>query len=155
MLRTVQHLISGTNFYNFSVLHNGNPICYICHHAKVMRNKQHTSVMPLLQLSDQLEYLRLSGNVQSGCWLIGNQYFGLHCQRHRNHRTLTLTTRQFMRVGCIDVNRFRQVHAVYQCNGLLTPVFFTRFCVKANDFVNLLADGHYRIERCHGLLKYH
>src|SRR5882757_6994018 len=61
-----------------------------------------TAIFRLRCRSDQLEDLRLRGDVERGGRLVRHQYRWPQCQRHRDHRALALAAGQSMRVGAHD-----------------------------------------------------
>jgi len=57
-----------------------------------MGNEHNRHPQPLLQISQQVENLRLNGDIKRGCRLIGDENIRLISKRHGNHHALALTT---------------------------------------------------------------
>ena len=60
-----------------------------------------------------------------------------------------------MRIGAHDVYRVRQMHIGEQGQGARTALLALHLFVKAENLVDLIADGHDRVQRGHRLLKDH
>ncbi|MNC59220.1 hypothetical protein D3C75_1090150 [compost metagenome] len=57
----------------FPLTHHQYPVGNFCHHAHVVGDENHPHLHFLLQHADELQDLRLNGNVQCGCRFVGNQ----------------------------------------------------------------------------------
>jgi hypothetical protein len=55
-----------------------------------VRNEQHGRALAALQVVDQMQDLRLRGDVQRGGRFIGDQQGGFQGQRHGDHGALAL-----------------------------------------------------------------
>ena len=55
-----------------------------------------------LQVTDQLQDLRLGGDVERGRRLVRDQHGGLERQCHRDHHALALAAGQLVRIGPDD-----------------------------------------------------
>ena len=60
----LEHLLRLTNLQNLSVLHDHDTVTDLIDHVDVVGDKQEGGFQLLLQASDQLQNLRLYGNVQ-------------------------------------------------------------------------------------------
>ena len=114
VLRVIEHVVHGIKLNNFSVLHDSDAIGNISHNTKIMGDEQHTCIVTGLQLFDQFQYLRLSGDIQRCGRLIGDEHLGLQCQCHGDHCPLPLSTRQLMRISAHDARWIRQVNILEQ-----------------------------------------
>ena len=88
-----------------------------------MGDEQHASIAALLQVTDQLENLRLRGDVERGRWLVGDQHGWFECKRHGDHRPLTLAAGQLMRIGAHRPLGIRQTDLSQQADGFLPSLF--------------------------------
>ena len=75
------------------------------HDAKVVTDHDHRGVRLPLDGLQQVEYLRLDGDVQRRGRLVRDQQFGLVCDRHRDHDALAHATGQLMREPARDRGR--------------------------------------------------
>ena len=89
----------GSAFNNAPVVHDDYRLCHIGDDTQIMRDQQQCHFEFRLQVTDQIQYLRLDRHIESGCWLIGDQQGRTADQRHRNHGSLTQPSRQLEGVG--------------------------------------------------------
>ena len=73
MARIVKDLVGSSSFHDFSCVHNVDEICNLGNNSKVMCNIDYGNSTFLLNLLDQLNDLRLDGNVKSGSRLVADQ----------------------------------------------------------------------------------
>ena len=107
-----------------------------------------------MQLFEQVQNLRLNGNVQRGNRLVANDDFGVHRQSAGNADTLTTAAVQLMR---IDIGI-----ALSQTNGThqLQSAFFNRFpafdqLMLDNRLADKLHNGFTRVQRGERILEHH
>ena len=62
---------------NYAVLHDDDAVGDLGHHTESVRDEQHASAAPELDLLDQIEDLHLGGDVQRGGGFVGDQDGGL------------------------------------------------------------------------------
>ena len=124
--------------------------------AEIVRDEQDRHAEPLLQLADQLQDLRLDGDVERGRRFVGDQELGRAGERHRDHDPLALPAGELVRIACrsasaasailtrrsISIARSR---ASRRLGALMQP----------HGFRDLIADRHDRVERGHRLLEDH
>ena len=79
--------------------HHRDPLGEAAHDGEVVRDQQDRHAEPRLQLLQQLQDLRLDGDVEGGGRLVGDQDVGLVRQRHGDHHALPLAARELVRVG--------------------------------------------------------
>ena len=111
---------------------------------------------PRLQLGDQLQDLRLGGDVERGGRLVGDQQHGIEHQRHGDHDALALAARELVRIGGDRCARARAASP----RSRMAMIFAARSPASSlvwvsQHLVDLLAAGHDRIERGHRLLEDH
>ena len=120
-----------------------------------MRNKHNRHAPLVAQLSDHIKNLLLDGYIQCRCGLIGNQYFWIAAQRHRNHHSLPLTSGHLMWIVIHPRLRIGNTDLVEECDCLLASLCGRNFLMKHNRFDHLASRSKDRIERGHWLLKDH
>ena len=69
------------------------------HHAEIVADEQHRQAAPALQLLQQVEDLRLDGDVERRRRLVEDQQVGLGRQRAGDQRALAHAAGQLMRIG--------------------------------------------------------
>ena len=67
-------------------------------HAEVVGDQDHRRAELALQLDDQLEDLRLDGDVERRGRLVGDQHLGIAGERHGDHGALAHAARELVRV---------------------------------------------------------
>lgn len=72
MLRVVKDLLNGTVLNNLPLVHHRHLIADVVNHAEVVSDKYVGQVKLLLNIPEQVDYLRLYGNIQRGNRLVGN-----------------------------------------------------------------------------------
>jgi hypothetical protein len=154
-LGMVQHLLSRPLLDQAAVLHHGDAVGNLGHHAEVMGDEDHPHALLALQFADQRQDLRLRGDVQRGGGLVGDQDVGLQRKRHRDHRALALAARQLVRVGLQDLLRVGQVHRGQQFQHARTAGSAVTRAVDLQHLVDLRTDAQHRVQRRHRLLKDH
>ena len=80
-----------------ALAHHGNAVRILRSHAKIMRDEQHAEVHAGLHVGDELQRLRLIGNIERGDRLVGNQQFRLQGQGARKTDALALAAGKLMR----------------------------------------------------------
>jgi hypothetical protein len=72
-----------------------------------------------LHLGEQVEDLRLDGDIKSSGRLIGNQQLGIARQRHRDHDALAHATRELVRIVTHAPFRRRDMHQAQHLHGAI------------------------------------
>ena len=120
-----------------------------------MRNKEHGCAVFATQIFDQFDNGGLNGHVKRGGRLIKNEERWLGHQRHRDHDTLLLPTRELVREGFQNPLRVGQFYIIDHFEGALIGGLFADALVDHRHFHQLLADLHRRVKRGHRLLVDH
>ncbi|MNC40476.1 hypothetical protein D3C75_891880 [compost metagenome] len=150
----------GVQFFTFSQLnhftkvHYGHTVTDMLNHGQVMCNKKICESKTVLQFFQQIDHLRLNGDIQCGDRLIADDEFGIHRERTGDPDTLALSTREFMRITCgmvmVESNHIQQ---------LFNPFF--AFCTASSHPVNVqrlandIRNRKPRIQRCVRVLENH
>ena len=119
-----------------------------------MGNEDIGQAQILLQLFEQVQNLRLNGNVQRGNRLVANDDFGVHRQSAGNADTLTAAAVQLMRIY-IGI-ALCQTNGTHQLQGTL----FNRFpalnqLMLDNRLADKLHNGFTRVQRRERILENH
>ena len=99
MLRPLEHLGRRALLDDLALAHDVDAVGHLAHDAEVVGDQQHGHAELALQLLQQLEDLRLDGDVERGGRLVGDQQVGLVGERHGDHDALALAARELMRIG--------------------------------------------------------
>ena len=99
MLRTGKHFRRCTRFDNASAAHHGDVVCKAADKVQVVSDVEHGHVVRLLQTRQQIENLRLHGDIQGGGRFVGNQELGLGGYGHGNHGPLALAAGKLERIS--------------------------------------------------------
>ena len=99
-------------------MHHRHPVGDLGDHPEVVGDEQHTGVMARLQGFDEVENLRLGGDVEGGRRLVGDQQHRVQDQGHGDHDALALATRQLVRIGAINTGRVGQLDIVHDVDDL-------------------------------------
>ena len=103
----------------------------------------------------QVEDLRLDGDVECGGRLVGQQQVGLAGKRHRDHRPLPHPARQTMRIIRRPGAGRRDAHLVEQVDRAVQRLAPAGSAVQHHRLGDLPTDRHRRVERGRRLLEHH
>ena len=103
---------------------------------------------------DQLEDLRLDGDVECRRRLVGDQDVGVVDERHRDHRALAHAARKLVRIVARPLLAFGIPTAVRSWTARPMPPAARR-PVHANGLGDLLADPIHRVEARERILEDH
>ena len=83
-----EQLPHGCALDDLATVHHQHARCHLGHHTQVVRDEQDREPEALLQVGEQLEDLRLDGDVERGGGLVGDEERRVHHQRHRDEHAL-------------------------------------------------------------------
>ena len=89
--------ITWTTLNNMPKIHNTNTIGNMFYHGKVMGDEEVGQTQLFLKLDQQIDNLRLNGNIQCRYRLITDNKFRIYSQSSRNTDTLPLSAGKLMR----------------------------------------------------------
>ncbi len=153
--RCRKHLGDAALFDDTPGVHHHYPVGDFGHHAKVVGNEQNRHAVLFLQGAQQVEDLRLHGNVQRGSGLVGDQYIGFHGQGDGDHHPLAHATGQLVGEAVQTLGRFRDAHLLQQRQGPLARFGLAQVLMEPNGLGDLVAHAVHRVERRQGFLKDH
>ena len=155
VLRLGEDILGGAFLDDLATLHDVDALGHLAHDAKVVRDEQHGHAHLALQLLQQLEDLRLYGDVERRRRLVGDEQVWLVGQCHGDHHALPLPARQLMRERVEALLRLADADLVQQLKHARLHGFFVHAPVHAQHLAYLPLDGMQRVERGHRLLKNH
>ena len=84
---------------DLAIGHDADPVGHLAHDAEIVGDEQHGHVELGLELQQELEDLRLDGDVERRGRLVGDEQVGLVGERHGDHHPLPLAARELMRIA--------------------------------------------------------
>ena len=154
--RIFENLLHGALFHHSACVHNHDVVHHFGNDAQIVSDEHDRSADFVFYVTQQVENLRLNGDVKRGCRLVGDDKFGIAAKCHCNHNSLPHTARQLVRIGLVHVlghryaDKFEHLDALLFCHLLVRAVN-----VKKGDFVKLVAYRKNGVERGHRLLEDH
>ena len=155
VLRRAKERFAWRDFHDLARVHHRHAVGHLRHDAEVVRDEQERHAALALQLRQQLEDLRLDGDVECGGRLVGDQHFGIHRERARDHHALAQSSGELERVLVHTALGLGNAHGVEQFQGALAYCGAAQARVALDHFRDLPAHGEHGIERGGGLLEDH
>ena len=156
VLRRGEDLARRAALDDLAVIHDADPVGHLAHDAEIVGDQQHRHVELVLELEQQVEDLRLDGDVERGGRLVGDQQVGLVGERHGDHHPLPLAARELVRIGLEPALRDRRCRPSSSRSSTRSRA--ARSDMPAMDLqhlADLLLDRVQRVERGHRLLEDH
>ena len=100
MRRAVKNIVDTALLCHLAGVHDHHVLAGFGNHAQIVGNQHHSHAHIPLQLTDQLQNLRLNGHIQCSGRLVRYQQIRLTRQGNGNDHTLTHATGQLMGVFC-------------------------------------------------------
>ena len=139
-----------------SCIHDHHVVGHLGHHAQIVGDEQDGAVDLGLQITEEIQDLRLNGHVQSRGGLVCDDEAGVAGQSHGDHDALAHTARQLVGVGLVDPLGGGDAHQLQHTEGSLLGGFLGGTGdVDEGDLVQLISDGEDGVEGGHGLLEDH
>ena len=123
--------------------------------AKVMRDEDDGHAEPFLQPRQQLQYLRLHGDVERRRRLVGDEQRGIVGDGHGDHDALALAAREFMRIGIEAALGLGYAHELQQLERPRARLARPHAGVELQRLAQLPPHPEQGVERCHRLLENH
>ena len=99
VLRRTKDLLNAAGLYRLTAIHHQHPIGDIGHDAHIVGDKDHPHRHLLLQNGNELQNLRLDGDIQRRGWLIGYQHRRPTGERHGDHHPLAHAAGELVRIA--------------------------------------------------------
>ena len=97
--RPLEHLLDRPGLDDPAAVHHAHAVRDLAHDGQIVGDEQQRHPEPLLEVLQQLQDLRLDGDVERGGRLVGDQQVGLVRERHRDHHPLALAAGELVRIG--------------------------------------------------------
>ncbi len=153
VLRALEHLLGPAFLDDLARVHDVDAVGHVAHHAQIVGDEQHRHAALLLQLLEQLQDLRLDGDIERGGGLVGDQQVGLVGERHGDHHPLTLAAGELIGVGVEALLGLGEADLAQQLEHARLHGGLVEAVVQLHDLADLRADGVQRVERGHRLLE--
>src|SRR6266852_5156855 len=155
MLGVGKDIHGGAGLDDAARIHHHHALAHPGHDAQVVRDQDRGGAELPVDLAQQVEDLRLDGDVERSRRLVGDQYLGRGGQAHGDHRPLTHPTRELVRIVVraflrrwdADLVQHGHCHTHRPC---LVPAL-----VQPDRLSDLPSRAEDRIERRHRVLKDH
>ena len=79
-------------------IHDQHPVGDLTHHGEVVGDQEHRHAEAGLQAEEQIEDLRLDGDVERGRRLVRHEQVGIAADRHGDHHPLAHAARELVRI---------------------------------------------------------
>ena len=153
MLRPVEDLIDRSLFDDLPGVHDEDPCAQAGDHAHVVCDHDDRGPKLLIQVPQQLQDLRLHGNVECGRRLVGDQNRWGVGQSHRDHCALAHASAQLMRKILDTTLGSGDAHTFEQLDGALTCLRFARHLVGEHRLGDLETRLQHRVSELCGSWK--
>ena len=155
MSRIGKDLVDRAGLDDVAGVHDVDAIGDAGHHPQVVGDHDdgHAKLVP--EALDQIENLRLDGDVEGRGRLVGYEKLWLAAQRHRDHHPLTHAARELVRVVVDAVAGGRDTDQLQQLDGPPAGRRAVQPLVQLERFADLTANGQDRIQRGHRVLEDH
>src|SRR5215204_887446 len=107
------------------------------------------------QVHQQIQDLRLDGDIQRCGGFVGDEQLGPAGERHGDHHALTLATRELVWIVVQPFGGRSDADAIKHFDSAIALGARGQSLMRAYGFHDLLTDGEHRIERRHRLLENH
>ena len=138
---------------DLALLHHADLLRDLAHDAEIVGDEQKRHAKPLLDVLQQLDNLRLHGDVERGGRLVGDQQVGLVGERHGDHDALALAAGQLVRIAAKPRLRVGNADLGEHFDDSPARGGAGEPAMQQQNFADLLLDRVQRIERGHRLLK--
>ena len=151
----VEDLFHGAVLDDLARVHNGHAVGHVCHNAQVMGDVDDRHAQLFLQVTDQLQDLRLNGHVQCGGGLVADQDLRAAGRCNGDDDTLAHTAGELVRVLFVTALRVRDADLGQHLDGSLFGGLAVQTLVVLNALLDLLADLLQRVQAGHRVLHDH
>ena len=88
-------------------IHHDDALRRLRHHAEIVGDEDYRGAELALQVEDEVEDLRLNGDVQRSGRLVGDQHLGIAGERHGDHGALAHAAGELVRIFLRPLFRLR------------------------------------------------
>ena len=140
--------------HHLTRVHDAHPVRHACRHAEIVGDQQHAHATLALDLRQQVQHLRLDGDVERRRRLIGDEQLRPPGERNGNHHALLHATRELKRIVAQALHRIRNADRLQQTAGFGLGLRSAQ-AVSCQSLDNLRAHRHHRIQAGRRFLEDH
>ena len=155
VLRVVKDFLGRAGLDDLAAVHDVDAVAETGDDAQVVSDEDHRRAEFLLFLLDQLQNLRLHGDVERRGRLVSNQDIRLGDQRHGDHHALAHAAGELVRIASDAAGGILNANRIEHCKCLLAGRLFVGQAVDEQRFDELILDAQIWIQRRHRILKNH
>ncbi|KAG1079180.1 hypothetical protein G6F40_016419 [Rhizopus arrhizus] len=141
MLRTVQHVVHAAFFHLAAGVHHDDALAHLGDDAQVVRDQHDGRAQAGLDVAQQVQDLRLDGDVQRGRGFVGDQDLRVAGQRHGDQDALALAAGELVRQAVQAFGRLGDADLAQQFNDAGTALGAVKRRVAHQYRGDLRADG--------------
>jgi hypothetical protein len=147
---------AGSFFKEESVTHDGDAVRDLGDDGEIVGDEEHGEAEALAEIGEEVEDLRLDGDVEGGGGLVGNEQAGAIDDGHGDEDALALSAGELMGVVAETGRGRGQGDGRHGLEDAVADLVAGEIAVVSADRLgDLLADGEDGVEGGHGLLKDH
>ncbi len=151
VLRVPENIVARALFHDTAQIHHHHLVGDVFHHGKIVADEEIGEVVLLLQVGEEIEDLRLNGNIEGRDRFIEHENFGIEHERPGNGNALALAAGKHVGVAVVVFRT--QTHACHHGAGFFLALGFWRFRIDQQRLFQNGADFLAGIERAVGILK--
>ena len=155
MARLLEQALGQLLLHLLAGIHHTHALRGLRHHAHVVGDEDHRHVAVAAERDQQVEDLRLDGDVERGGRLVGDQQLGIAGDRHRDHDALAHAAGQLVRKGIEPRRRGGNADLLQQLDGAAAALRARAALMHRQRLHDLVADAEGRVEAGHRLLEDH
>ena len=153
MRRIAEDFITISQLHQTPQIHDGHPVGDVANYADIMTDEQAGQIELVAQLHENVEDLRLNGNVQRSDGFVAYQYAGRHGQSPGYTYALTLASGKLVRITAFVAGIKPDLKQ--QLVNEFVQMFGRDQLMYQRRVTYYVSDAHTGIERGKGILKNH
>ena len=155
MPRIEKDVALGAALHRAARIHHHHPVGEFGDHPHVVGDEYDGRLVIALQLADQVENLRLHGDIERRGRLVGDQQGRIARQRHGDHRALPHAARELVRIAVRRLLGVRDIHLGEKVDRPGAGRRLSDSLMRQDLFDDLPADRIDRRQRRHRVLEDH
>ena len=154
MQRPRQHVGGRPLLHHLAGVEHGHLVGDAAHDAEVVADEERGEAAPRLQLLQQVEDLRLDGDVEGGGRLVENEQIGFRGQRTGDQRALAHAAGQLMRIGAGHDRSLADADLAQQIDRARQRRLSRQTAMMDEPLADLRTHAHRGVEHREGILEH-